>query len=231
LVPEEACLRFVSTQFDTMTSGSSTNLDAGVGSAQPSGSWRQSLAGWPRTEREMMLACGSQPQIVQAHVAVQNSPRGRSPDVSAGPCPHVVSSENKENPMNNSNALSSKHPQRRHTFLIRNLAIAAVIGVFGVAGSAVVHAQSTAGHVFGIAPAGDSIHAYNNATGAQRRVHADADGRYIINSLPVGVYTVTLEENGQPVVKHLNVGIRVGGGIKVDFDCAKGQCAQLASKP
>jgi hypothetical protein len=133
--------------------------------------------------------------------------------------------------MNNSNALSSKHPQRRHTFLIRNLAIAAVIGVFGVAGSAVVHAQSTAGRVFGVAPSGDSIHAYNAATGTQRRVHADSKGRYIISGLPVGVYTVTLEENGQPVVKHLNVGVRAGGGIKVDFDCAQGQCAQLASKP
>jgi hypothetical protein len=42
---------------------------------------------------------------------------------------------------------------------------------------------------------------------------------------------VTLEEDGRPVVKHVNVPVVVGRGIKVDFDCAQGQCAQLASKP
>jgi hypothetical protein len=130
----------------------------------------------------------------------------------------------------NNNSLPSKHPRRRHASFIRSLAIAAVIGVCGAAGSAAVHAQSTVGSVFGIAPAGTGIQAYNAATGVQRRVHADAKGRYTISSLPAGVYAVTLEENGQPVVKHVNVNVRVGGGIKVDFDCAKGQCGQAASK-
>ena len=66
------------------------------------------------------------------------------------------------------------------------------------------------------------------ANGMQRHVEVDEKGRYMLSSLPVGVYTVTLEENGKPVVKHPNVGVIVNRGIKVDFDCAQGQCGQLA---
>lgn len=131
--------------------------------------------------------------------------------------------------MNNSNVLSNKHSQRRSSFA-RSLAISAAVALCGAAGSMAVHAQSTVGSVFGIAPAGDAIFAQNGTTGVQRRVHADAKGRYKISSLPTGIYTVTLEENGQPVVKHVNVPVRVGGGIKVDFDCAKGECGKLADK-
>ena len=107
----------------------------------------------------------------------------------------------------------------------------AVIGVCGAAGSAAIHAQATAGNVFGKAPAGDTITAQSTTSGVQRQVQADAKGRYSISQLPVGVYTVTLEEDGRPVVKHVNVPVVVGRGIQVDFDCAQGQCAELASKP
>jgi hypothetical protein len=31
------------------------------------------------------------------------------------------------------------------------------------------------------------------------------------------------------VVKHLNVGVIVNRGIKVDFDCTQGQCGQPAT--
>ncbi|NMW24024.1 carboxypeptidase regulatory-like domain-containing protein [Rhodanobacter denitrificans] len=109
--------------------------------------------------------------------------------------------------------------------------MAAVIGLCGAAGSASVYAQATAGNVFGKAPAGDTITAQSTTSGVQRQVQADAKGRYSISQLPVGVYTVTLEEDGRPVVKHVNVPVVVGRGIKVDFDCAQGQCAELASKP
>jgi hypothetical protein len=131
----------------------------------------------------------------------------------------------------NNHSLSSNHPRHRRGFSIRSLAMAAVIGMCGAAGSAAVYAQATAGNVFGKAPAGDTISAQSTTTGLQRQVQADAKGRYSIGPLPVGVYTVTLEENGRPVVKHVNVPVVVGRGIKVDFDCDQGQCAQLASKP
>lgn len=129
--------------------------------------------------------------------------------------------------MNNNNSPSNN----RHGFSLRSLAMAAVIGMCGVAGSTAVYAQATAGNVFGKAPAGDTITAHSTTTGLERQAQADAKGRYSIGPLPVGVYTVTLEEDGRPVVKHVNVPVVVGRGIKVDFNCVQGQCAQLASKP
>jgi hypothetical protein len=131
----------------------------------------------------------------------------------------------------NNNSPSNNRPQHRRGFSMRSLAMAAVIGMCGAAGSAAVYAQATAGNVFGKAPAGDTISAQSTTTGLQRQVQADAKGRYSIGPLPVGIYTVTLEENGRPVVKHVNVPVIVGRGMKVDFDCDQGQCAQLASKP
>lgn len=130
--------------------------------------------------------------------------------------------------MNNN---SPSNNRRGFSLSLRSLAVAAVIGLCGVAGSTAVHAQATAGNVFGKAPAGDTITAHSTTTGLERQAQADAKGRYSIGPLPVGVYTVTLEENGRPVVKHVNVPVVVGRGIKVDFDCVQGQCAQLASKP
>jgi hypothetical protein len=127
------------------------------------------------------------------------------------------------------NDFSSSSPRRFHQrFSFRGLAVAAVIGACGMVGSAAVQAQATAGHIFGKAPAGDTVRAKSTTTGLQRHVEVDAKGRYTLSALPVGVYTVTLEENGKPVVKHLNVGVIVNRGIKVDFDCTQGQCGQLA---
>ncbi len=127
------------------------------------------------------------------------------------------------------NDFSSPSPRRFHQrFSFRGLAVAAVIGACGMVGSAPVQAQATAGHILGKAPAGDTVRAKSTTTGLQRHVEVDAKGRYTLSALPVGVYTVTLEENGKPVVKHLNVGVIVNRGIKVDFDCTQGQCGQLA---
>jgi hypothetical protein len=100
------------------------------------------------------------------------------------------------------------------------LVLTAVLGVCGVAGSGAAWAQSTVGMVFGKAPAGDTVSAVSTSTGVQREVHVAADGRYAIRALPVGTYTVTLQEGGKPVVKHPNVPVVVGRGMKVDFDGA-----------
>lgn len=128
------------------------------------------------------------------------------------------------------NTFLSISPSRRKPGLVRSAVLAAVIGLSGLAGSAVVHAQATAGDVFGRAPAGDTVFAKSTTNGTQREVTVDAKGRYSIRSLPVGVYTVTLKANGQGVMKHLNVPVVVGRGIKVDFDCAQGQCGEAANK-
>lgn len=109
------------------------------------------------------------------------------------------------------------------------LVLAAIIGMCGIAGSGAVLAQATAGTVFGKAPAGDSVVAQSTTSGVQREVHVGSDGRYAFRALPAGVYAVTLQENGQPVIKHPNVPVTVGRGIKVDFDCTQ-DCADTASK-
>lgn len=130
--------------------------------------------------------------------------------------------------MNNSMHIKHNHPMRRRAFSVWNLAMAVIIGIGGVVGSAAVNAQSTAGNVFGIAPAGQTITAKSTTTGLSRHVQADAKGRYNIGALPVGVYTVTLEKDGTPVVQHNNVQLTVGRGIKVDFPCSQGQCTESA---
>jgi hypothetical protein len=106
----------------------------------------------------------------------------------------------------------------RRALSARALALGAALAVCGLAGSSAVYAQATAGEVFGKAPAGDTVTAKSTTNGSQREVRVDAKGRYMIRSLPIGVYTVTLSENGRPVAKHLNVPVVVGRGIQVNFD-------------
>jgi hypothetical protein len=112
----------------------------------------------------------------------------------------------------------------------RHLLLATAVAAFALAASATVSAQSTAGKVFGKAPAGASVAARSNTTGTRREVKVADDGRYSIRELPVGTYTVTLKENGQAVMKHVNVPVIVGRGIQVDFDCAPGKCTETAGK-
>ena len=100
------------------------------------------------------------------------------------------------------------------------LVLTAVLGVCGVAGSGAAWGQSTAGMVFGKAPAGDTVSAVSTTTGVQREVHVAPDGRYALRALPVGTYTITLQESGKPVLQHRNVSVVVGRGIKVDLDGA-----------
>jgi hypothetical protein len=119
--------------------------------------------------------------------------------------------------MKNNTSHVNNRPHSRGVFSVRALAIAAAIGICGVAGSATVYAQATAGKIFGTAPAGETIYAKSVTTGLNRHVEADSKGRYSIGALPVGVYTVTLEKDGNAVEKHTNVRVIVGRGIKVDF--------------
>ncbi|MCX7512169.1 carboxypeptidase-like regulatory domain-containing protein [Frateuria sp. STR12] len=116
------------------------------------------------------------------------------------------------------NLHSIKTGSTRRGQSVRAFVMAAAVAAFGMAGSTAVYAQATAGKVFGNAPAGSSVVAKSTTNGTRREVQVDEKGRYAIRQLPVGVYTVTLSENGQPVAKHVNVPVIVGRGIKVDFD-------------
>ena len=127
------------------------------------------------------------------------------------------------------NSLSLIRASRKNG-LVRNAMLAAVVSLCGLAGSAAVHAQATAGEVFGKAPAGDTVTAKSMTNGTQRTVQVDAKGRYAIRALPVGVYNVTLIENGHAVLQHARVPVVVGRGIKVDLDCAQAKCGQAAAQ-
>lgn len=125
----------------------------------------------------------------------------------------------------NNHSSRSNLIQRRRGLSFTGLALAAVVGVFMATGSAAVHAQSTSGTIFGKVPAGDTVTATNISNGLQREVTADSEGRYKLRALPVGIYNMVLESNGKPVLQRLNVPVKVGGGIKVDFDCSNNKCA------
>lgn len=126
------------------------------------------------------------------------------------------------------NNTSSIHPISRR--LAKSLMLAGIAGVFALAGISAASAQATTGTVFGKAPAGDAVSVRSNTTGAGRTVHVDATGRYSASALPVGVYTVTLKESGEPVAKHLNVPVVVGRGVQVDFDCTTMKCGEATAK-
>ena len=127
--------------------------------------------------------------------------------------------------MNNNMHIEHHRSVRRRGLSVWGLAVAVVIG----AGSVAANAQSTAGSVFGVAPAGQTITAKNTTNGLSRHITVDAKGRYTLGALPVGVYTVTLEKDGQAVEQRSDVKLVVGRGIKVDFSCPQDGCAKSAS--
>lgn len=126
------------------------------------------------------------------------------------------------------NSTYSMNPVARR--LGHKLMLAGIAGAFALAGVSTASAQSTSGGVFGKAPAGYAVTVRSVTTGAGRTVHADSTGRYFARELPVGTYTVTLKNDGQPIAKHLNVPVSVGRNAEVDFDCSKIKCGEVANK-
>lgn len=95
------------------------------------------------------------------------------------------------------------------------MTIAIAVG-FGLAGT--VYAQSTTGRIFGQAPvaSGETVQV-SSTSGVTRTVAVDASGRYSVNSLPLGNYTVSLIRDGQTVDSRTGVTMVVGAGTEVSF--------------
>src|SRR5690348_15004112 len=87
--------------------------------------------------------------------------------------------------------------------------------------------QATTGSIFGTAPAtaGDTV-MVQGANGATREVAVDASGRYSVNGLPVGRYTVTLRKDGQVLATQENVTVSPASGTNVPFTAASAENAQ-----
>lgn len=112
---------------------------------------------------------------------------------------------------------------------VKCMAVMAVVGVCAVAGSFTAHAAVTTGMVAGRAPAGATVLVSNPGFGIQHRVPVNDEGRYSATWLPIGVYTVSLLQNDQPVAEQSSVQVYVDHGSRVDFSCPNGQCSEVAA--
>jgi outer membrane receptor for ferrienterochelin and colicin len=97
--------------------------------------------------------------------------------------------------------------------LVRALAFAAGLGVAGGA-----LAQSTTGTLVGQVAdhAGDTI-VIQSTNGLVRQVPVDARGHYVAPQLPLGSYTVSLQQEGKTVDTRHNVELRVSAATNVSF--------------
>jgi hypothetical protein len=115
---------------------------------------------------------------------------------------------------------------RRRGFSVQRLSMTVALSVLGALGmAAAAHAQSTAGRVFGSAPAGQTV-TVRSTSGVHRHATANDKGRYTIGSLPMGNYEVALEKDGKSTDKRSNIKLTVGGGAEIDFACEHDQCAK-----
>jgi hypothetical protein len=130
--------------------------------------------------------------------------------------------------MKSSRCIENNHSGRRPGFSRWSLGMALALGVYGLGGFVAAQAQTTVGRVFGVGPSGGMVVAHGT-TGAHRHATINAKGRYVIGTLPLGVYTVTLEKDGKSVDTRSNINLTVGGGAEIDFACPHDQCAESAA--
>lgn len=126
--------------------------------------------------------------------------------------------------MNTNNSLQTGLSPRGAKFSVRSKAMVIALGICGAVASTAAFAQSTAGSLYGWAPAGQTISIKGTDSGFHRSVTANEKGHYSVNVVPAGSYVVTLEKDGQPVVTHQNVNVIVGRGQEVDFVCRGASC-------
>lgn len=108
------------------------------------------------------------------------------------------------------------------------LAMAAGLGLVASMLPVSASAQATTGHIFGQAPAGETVIAVSSNTGMRRHATVDANGRYSLRNMPMSVYTVMLQKDGNAVDTRHNVALMVGRGAEVDFACPNDHCAKPA---
>jgi hypothetical protein len=109
---------------------------------------------------------------------------------------------------------------------LKRTAMAVALGASLTSGIAFAQSNSS-GVIFGdAATPGAVIHIENPNTGLTRDITTDSQGRYRATSLPVGTYTVTLQQNGQTVETRNNVQVRIGTGTNVSFAAASAGIAQ-----
>ncbi len=115
------------------------------------------------------------------------------------------------------------------SFGLRRSTLAAALAI-GLGFTGASFAQSTTGAIFGQAPAaaGETI-TVTNESGFNRQIPVDASGRYSLNSLPTGTYTVKLERDGKVVDTRDNVTLRVGAGTEVSFTAAAAASGEAQS--
>ena len=112
---------------------------------------------------------------------------------------------------------------------IRKLVLVAVVAACCAAASAAVQAAETTGRVFGNAPAGSTVTVGSPEFGFERNIPVNADGRYQLGWLPIGIYTVSVARDGQALYEHPSVQVYVDRGSRVDFSCGAGQCSDVAA--
>lgn len=131
--------------------------------------------------------------------------------------------------MDSRKQFKSEHARLHRTVAACGLAFAATAGLYAATSLCSLHAQSTVGGIFGQGPAGATV-TVHGMTGTRRHTTIRDDGRYSIRSLPLSVYTVSLEKNGKDVDTRKNIPVSVGRGAEVDFACPNDQCTRPANK-
>lgn len=87
----------------------------------------------------------------------------------------------------------------------------------GLCFAGAVQAQSTAGNIYGTVSGGEGATvSVTNNSGFSRGAVVDSTGRYSLNTLPVGSYTVTVTRDGQ-VVGTREITVLAGSGQEVSF--------------
>jgi hypothetical protein len=113
--------------------------------------------------------------------------------------------------------------QPRMSASVLAVAVALALGV-GTA-TTPLHAQATTGSIFGEAQPGEVV-SVQSSSGINRQAVVDDGGHYTVGSLPLGDYTVTLQQDGKIMDTRPNIGIRLGSGTEVSFANASMQNAQ-----
>src|SRR5205807_586275 len=119
--------------------------------------------------------------------------------------------------------MSEKRPSFFVLFQTRNFAPAALLFLLACQPAAWAQSESINGTIRGRvsdpsdqAVAGSNVTAVNSATGYTRTVTSGEDGYYVIASLPIGTYTVTVTKSGFTTLRFTEVVLRAGQEAVVD---------------